>query len=56
MNTYTVLSVGGRLLAQSPDRAAARRAAQDLANQCGYWVELHGGPVVEFIHPARVSA
>ena len=56
MNTYTVLSVGGRLLAQSPDRAAARRMAQDLANQRRYYVELHGGPVVEFIHPEWVPA
>ena len=56
MNTYTVLSVGGRLLVQSPDRAAARRMAQTIADQRRYYVELHGGPVVEFIYPARVSA
>jgi len=52
MTTYRVLSIGGRLLVQSPDRRAAYRMAQEIANQCGRYVEIHGGPYVDFIYPA----
>ena len=52
MTTYRVLSIGGRLLVQSPDRAAAYRMAQKIADERGYYVEIHGGPYVDFVYPA----
>ena len=52
MTTYRVLSIGGRLLVQSPDRAAAYRMAQEIANQRRVYVEIHGGTFVDFVYPA----
>ena len=52
MTTYRVLSIGGRLLVQSPNRRAAYLAAKEIANQRRVYVEIHGGPYIIFVYPA----
>ena len=53
MNTYRVLSMGGRLLAQSQDHHQAYRMAHRIADERGCYVELHTpAGHTYFIYPA----
>ncbi len=54
---YRIVSMGGRLLAQTVDHDAAWRMASRIAAEAGRYVELHmPSGHVEYVYPARVMA
>ena len=57
MNTYTITTMGGRLLVRTPDHEAAYRMAHRIANEGGCYVELHTpSGYVDYVYPSRVLA
>ena len=56
MCTYTVLSMGGRLLAPGTDYPTMRRRARELAECRGLYVEFHGPHMpVLYVYPGESS-
>lgn len=56
MTHYTVVTMGGRLLARTHDGDAAYRMAHRIADETDRYVELHylgGDPHVVYVYPAR---
>lgn len=57
MNTYTITTMGGRLLVRTPDHEAAYRMAHRIADEGGCYVELHTpSGYVDYVYPSRVLA
>ena len=57
MNTYTITTMGGRLLARTPNGEQAYRMAHRIADEGGVYVELHTpSGYVDYVYPSRVLA
>ncbi len=59
MTTYRILSMGGRLLAQTDDGLMARRIARHIADERGCYVELHhigADPWIDYVYPQAVAS
>lgn len=56
MYTYTVLSMGGKLLASGQDYMAMRRVARELAECRQVYVEFHGPHMPTlYVYPGESS-